>query len=53
LRAGWRLSKPSPDPNEAENLAELAELVVREKCDVGIAFDGDGDRIGIVDEKGE
>ncbi|HHX64294.1 MAG TPA: hypothetical protein GX702_05335 [Chloroflexi bacterium] len=42
-----------PDPNEAENLAELAELVVREGCDVGIGFDGDGDRIGIVDEKGQ
>jgi phosphomannomutase/phosphoglucomutase len=41
-----------PDPNEAENLAELADLVVREGCDVGIGFDGDGDRIGIVDEKG-
>lgn len=41
-----------PDPNEAENLAELAELVVREGCDVGIGFDGDGDRIGIVDERG-
>jgi phosphomannomutase/phosphoglucomutase len=41
-----------PDPNEAENLAELAELVVREDCDVGIGFDGDGDRIGIVDENG-
>ncbi len=41
-----------PDPNEAENLAELAELVVREKCDVGIAFDGDGDRSGVVEETG-
>ncbi|MBN1401207.1 MAG: YvcK family protein, partial [Anaerolineae bacterium] len=42
-----------PDPNEAENLAELAEVVVREGCDVGIGFDGDGDRIGIVDERGQ
>lgn len=42
-----------PDPNEAENLVELAELVVREGCHVGVAFDGDGDRIGIVDEKGQ
>jgi len=42
-----------PDPSEAENLAELAELVVREGCDVGVAFDGDGDRIGVVDEKGQ
>ena len=42
-----------PDPNEAENLAELAEVVVREGCEVGFGFDGDGDRIGIVDEKGQ
>jgi len=42
----------APDPSEAENLGELAETVVREGCHLGIAFDGDGDRIGIVDEKG-
>ena len=42
-----------PDPTEAENLAELIEVVTGEGCDVGIAFDGDGDRIGIVDEKGQ
>ena len=42
-----------PDPSEAENLRELADLVRREGCDVGVAFDGDGDRLGIVDERGE
>ena len=42
----------APDPSEAGNLVELAEAVVREGCHLGIAFDGDGDRIGIVDEKG-
>lgn len=42
-----------PDPSQAENLKELAQWVVRERCDVGVAFDGDGDRIGIVDERGE
>jgi phosphomannomutase/phosphoglucomutase len=42
-----------PNPSEAENLAELAKVVVEEECDVGIAFDGDADRIGIVDEKGQ
>jgi phosphomannomutase/phosphoglucomutase len=42
----------APDPSEAENLAELAETVVREGCHVGIAFDGDGDRIGVIDERG-
>jgi len=42
-----------PDPSQAENLEELAQLVLREHCDVGVAFDGDGDRIGMVDEKGQ
>ncbi len=42
-----------PDPCEAENLVDLARVVVEQSCDVGLAFDGDGDRIGIVDEKGQ
>ncbi|MFO7917222.1 MAG: 2-phospho-L-lactate transferase CofD family protein [Anaerolineae bacterium] len=42
-----------PNPSETENLAELAKTVVGEGCDVGIAFDGDADRIGLVDEKGQ
>jgi phosphomannomutase len=41
-----------PDPTEPENLHQLQELVAREKLDLGIAFDGDGDRIGAVDAKG-
>ncbi len=41
-----------PDPTIPENLDELIAAVARERCDLGIAFDGDGDRIGVVDEKG-
>ncbi len=41
-----------PDPTVEENLEQLKELVAKEKCDLGIAFDGDGDRIGVVDSKG-
>ncbi len=41
-----------PDPTEPENLHHLQELVAREKLDLGIAFDGDGDRIGAIDAKG-
>jgi phosphomannomutase/phosphoglucomutase len=41
-----------PDPTVAENLELLIEKVRQEKADVGIAYDGDADRIGAVDEKG-
>ena len=41
-----------PDPTEEKNLADLKELVARERLDFGIAFDGDGDRIGAIDGMG-
>jgi phosphomannomutase len=41
-----------PDPTVAKNLVQLQEAVVREKADLGIAFDGDADRIGVVDGMG-
>ena len=41
-----------PDPTVPENLVQLQETVAKEKCDLGIAFDGDGDRIGVVDAQG-
>jgi phosphomannomutase len=41
-----------PDPTVIENLKELVERVIEEKADLGVAFDGDGDRIGVVDSKG-
>jgi len=42
-----------PDPVVAKNLTDLIAAVKREGADLGVAFDGDGDRIGVVDEKGE
>lgn len=42
----------NPDPNDDNNLVMLKELVKKEKCDLGVAYDGDGDRVGIVDELG-
>ncbi len=41
-----------PDPSKPENLQELIELVKTEQADVGLAFDGDGDRLGVVDSDG-
>jgi phosphomannomutase len=41
-----------PDPTVEANLADLKALVEREQLDFGIAFDGDGDRIGAVDGQG-
>ena len=41
-----------PDPTVVENLKDLVRLVREEKADVGLSFDGDGDRLGVVDEKG-
>jgi phosphomannomutase len=38
-----------PDPTVPENLRQLQETVLAEGCDLGVAFDGDGDRIGVVD----
>jgi phosphomannomutase len=41
-----------PDPTVPENLVQLQVELARLGCDLGIAFDGDGDRIGVVDAKG-
>ncbi len=41
-----------PDPSKAENLQELIQTVIDQKADLGIAFDGDGDRMGAVDRHG-
>lgn len=42
-----------PDPSKPENLQELIEAVKNNHCDVGLAFDGDGDRLGVVTASGE
>ncbi len=41
-----------PDPTEEKNLEDLKRLVAEKKLDMGIAFDGDGDRIGAIDGQG-
>ena len=42
-----------PDPSVEENLEELKAKVLEVDADLGIGFDGDGDRIGIIDENGK
>ncbi|MEZ0320277.1 MAG: phosphomannomutase/phosphoglucomutase [Pyrobaculum sp.] len=42
-----------PDPEKAENLRQLQEIVVQNKLDAGIALDGDCDRVGMVTASGE
>lgn len=40
------------NPEELHNMKDLIDLVLKEKADLGIGFDGDGDRVGVVNEKG-
>jgi phosphomannomutase len=47
-----RFPNHHPDPTVEKNLADLKQLVADRQLDFGIAFDGDGDRIGAVDGKG-
>lgn len=42
-----------PDPTVDKNLVDLQKTVMEYSCDLGIAFDGDGDRIGVVNEKAD
>ena len=42
-----------PDPSKPENLSDLTATVKTQHCNVGLAFDGDGDRVGVITERGE
>ena len=42
-----------PDPSKPKNLVDVIAAVKTEHCDVGLAFDGDGDRVGVITERGE
>lgn len=43
----------TPDPTDKSVMDRVGKAVLEEKADIGFAFDGDGDRIGIVDQKGQ
>jgi phosphomannomutase/phosphoglucomutase len=42
-----------PDPSEPHNLEALVQMVQRLDADLGLAFDGDGDRLGVVTKEGQ
>jgi phosphomannomutase/phosphoglucomutase len=42
-----------PDPGQPENMQALQQAVIEHQADIGFAFDGDGDRIGVVDSDGK
>jgi len=42
-----------PDPSEEKNLVELRDAVLEHKADLGFAFDGDADRLGVIDRNGK
>ncbi|MFO0416088.1 MAG: phosphomannomutase/phosphoglucomutase [Pseudomonadota bacterium] len=48
-----RFPNHHPDPTELKNIKDLVKAVKDHKADFGIGWDGDADRIGVVDEKGE
>jgi len=49
----WTFPKYNPNPEDLKMLHEIAKTVKEYKADIGFGFDGDGDRVGIVDNKGE
>lgn len=48
-----RFPNHEADPTVAKNMADLIRLVKENRLDIGIGYDGDGDRIGVVDERGQ
>ena len=48
----WTFPKYNPNPEDLEMLHEISKAVKENNADVGFGFDGDGDRVGVIDDKG-
>ncbi len=48
----WTFPKYNPNPEDLKMLHEIAKAVKASKADIGFGFDGDGDRVGVIDDKG-
>jgi phosphomannomutase / phosphoglucomutase len=49
----WSFPKYNPNPEDRKMLKEIAKSVIDNNADIGFGFDGDGDRCGVVDDKGD
>ena len=48
----WTFPKYNPNPEDLKMLHEIANAVKKSKADIGFGFDGDGDRVGVIDNNG-
>ena len=48
----WTFPKYNPNPEDLEMLHAIAKAVKENNADIGFGFDGDGDRVGVIDDKG-
>ena len=48
----WSFPKYNPNPEDLKMLSEIAKAVKKNNADIGFGFDGDGDRVGVIDDKG-
>ena len=49
----WSFPKYNPNPEDLKMLHEISKVVKNNKADIGFGFDGDGDRVGVIDDNGE
>mgnify|MGYP001261355186 CR=1 FL=1 len=49
----WTFPKYNPNPEDLKMLNEISKTVIKNNADIGFGFDGDGDRVGVIDDKGK